>query len=571
MSDVPEALARLIEQYAIHGEVRPYKVYLDEQELFLRWRESLTPDDPAENGLPPYEYVLNAGPERDRYGYYDWQTESLQQEWWSWHIGGRWDGVLQGKPAGTRPTCDCEDWEEHLQRNICRVTDLPPGLWPHIYVTPDSEWHLVSGLRKDQTTDYQGRTFKQLVPECQEYLAVMVDCQVPPQEDTDNPLIDALVGPGPREVDAFVDPAEAADIYAGDRFRAGSPPVVTKRSHLYMWAYSCNWRVRQWRRKRPPASAEELLEWWLMQLQDKLALTTLSRMHRPVRYFLQWYEAQWQCLPTPRELTSLEVISKYAETLRWTATRGTIKTHLQAIQSWGKWLNAIMAPPSTQRSPIKPVKRRTVTFPQPLTDRQLEALVHAAAHSAFPTRDLALLQLLLTTGMHLGDLATLAWQDLHISETHGEVWLRVRMNEGHRVIPLGVVTCQALISYRAALLRMESRLQCLEEIWRTHSPDLPREPLWQRQDRQRLSQRALSRIILELAQATGMIVPPETVVRRLRYSFIHGWLMQSPNDHEGLALILGIGIPTVQRYAYIVSRQLLAERLWPQAPLLGWG
>lgn len=572
VSDVPEAFARLVQQYEVDGVIKPYKVYLDEYELFLRWRESVPSDLLAEVGFSPKEdYPLDTGPEKDRNGYYVWSTEPRQQEWLSWHIGGRWHGVLCGEPVKAHADCECEDQEEHIRQNLCRVSDLPSGLWPKVYVTPDSEWHRVWGVREGQTTDYEGHTFTQLVTEYQDYLAVIVDCQVPPTKDTDDPELDSIGGAGFGKMDACVDPEEAADAFAGTPFRVAPPPPVTSRSHLYMWARAGNRRVREWRGKRPPANADELLELWLLRLQIKLALTTLWRTHWAIRQFIRWVEAHQQRLPLPSDLNPSGVLREYAASLQQSQTSHTIKTHLQAIQTWGKGLTTRPAPISLQKPRQKPVKRRTTFFPQLLTDQQIEALLQAAARSDFPARDQAILGLLLATGMRLGELAHLAWQDLRLAETHGEIWLQVRKEDAHRWLPLHAAICQALICYRADLLQVDDPLQALEESWLTHSPDLPREPLWQRQDGSPLSQRALSRIVVALARESRVIVPPEAAAHRIRSTFIYERLLLNPGDLKALPQILGIHVATLQRYADFIERQQHAEHLGLLKPYQGLG
>ncbi len=61
--------------------------------------------------------------------------------WDYWKIGGRWDGVVQGKSRNTKGRSNYGPEHEQLQCNICAVKELPKNLFAWVIVTPDGEWH----------------------------------------------------------------------------------------------------------------------------------------------------------------------------------------------------------------------------------------------------------------------------------------------------------------------------------------------------------------------------------------------------------------------------------------------
>ena len=97
------------------------------------------------------------------------------EHWDYWSIGGRWDGVLLGKPRG-----DDVDGTMRLDDNCVPVTQLPPGLMPPAIVTPDGLWH--ENPQWDPAWPFpEGRQdwhdeVRELLQRYQHCLTVAVDC-----------------------------------------------------------------------------------------------------------------------------------------------------------------------------------------------------------------------------------------------------------------------------------------------------------------------------------------------------------------------------------------------------------
>jgi site-specific recombinase XerD len=72
----------------------------------------------------------------------------------------------------------------------------------------------------------------------------------------------------------------------------------------------------------------------------------------------------------------------------------------------------------------KLVDRQAPPAPTALKDSQINALLRAAARSRHPARDLAIVQLLLQTGMRIGECAPLMCEDIAFAEKSGMVTIR---------------------------------------------------------------------------------------------------------------------------------------------------
>lgn len=82
---------------------------------------------------------------------------------------------------------------------------------------------------------------------------------------------------------------------------------------------------------------------------------------------------------------------------------------------------------------------------------QIYALLEASVRSPYAARDVALLALLLETGMRVSELAALTWQDVRLEEPVSSVWRKGRKDGLPRRIPLSPQMREALLRYHSSL------------------------------------------------------------------------------------------------------------------------
>jgi len=126
----------------------------------------------------------------------------------------------------------------------------------------------------------------------------------------------------------------------------------------------------------------------------------------------------------------------------------TVNRHLQAIRKFcyfARRANLMESNPAAEVRPIRvpPTSRRALDADE--IARLLEAA--QAGRPSLVKRDYAIIQLLLQTGIKVGELTKLQLADIELTDSRGT--LTVKGNEGnhYRRIPLNTSACQALHEY----------------------------------------------------------------------------------------------------------------------------
>ncbi len=219
--------------------------------------------------------------------------------------------------------------------------------------------------------------------------------------------------------------------------------------------------------------------------------------------------------------------------------------------------------PSNPAARLKLVRRDAPDAPQHLADTQVNALLRAAQHSRHPARDGAILQMLLQTGMRIGECQALTWGDLAVGEKRGTVAIRAGKGNKARTVPLNGSVRTALATYAAPILAVEASLRAVAAAWPGRTSPLAGQPLWRSQKGNALSAPAMWRVIHTLVDdcARRKLVPATTTPHMLRHTFAHRYLAAHPGDLVGLARVLGhADLNTTSVYTRL-SADELAERL----------
>lgn len=306
-----------------------------------------------------------------------------------------------------------------------------------------------------------------------------------------------------------------------------------------------------------------LLAAWLGDLAaaDRAA-RTLTRYGAVGRRFLAWFAAQEGRAVTPADLTPIALVG-YRTALQRVAATSTVNTHLCALRAWCAWLaeqGHVAANPAAR---IKLIKRTAPDAPAHLDDNAVNALLRAAQRGRHPARDYAIIQLLLQTGMRLGECQALTWHDLTVGEKSGTVTIRAGKGNKARLVPLNGSARAALAAYAAPLLGTEPTLRAVAVAWPRRGGQAPSDALWHSQKGNALSAPAMWRVIHVLVRecATRKLAPARTTPHTFRHTFAHRYLDAHPGDLVGLARLLGhADLNTTAIYTQLTSDEL-AERV----------
>jgi site-specific recombinase XerD len=308
-----------------------------------------------------------------------------------------------------------------------------------------------------------------------------------------------------------------------------------------------------------------LVQQWLHDLQSQDRSTNTVRSYRSgVRRFLMWYETE-ECRPLDlADLTPIALMT-YRNALQHTQARATSSVNLQvaALRSWCAWLTDhgyLVTDPAAR---LRFIGQTGHTGPRGLKDREVNALLREAQRTRHPARDYAILQMLLQTGMRIGECAALRLYDVQFKERHGAVLIRGGKGNKARTVPLNGSIRKALAEYVAPRLGVAPSLEAVTAVWprRQHPEDAA--AVWLSQKGGALSMPAIRAMIDLLVRdcSSRGLVPPETSAHTLRHTFALSYLKQYPGDLIGLATLLGHSSLDTTRIYGQPSAEQLADRV----------
>ncbi len=298
---------------------------------------------------------------------------------------------------------------------------------------------------------------------------------------------------------------------------------------------------------------------WSSYLQmGDYANATVRRYGSAVRGFLLWGEKQERRPINFRDLTPI-ILMGYRRNLQQRRTTATTNLHVSALRAWCQWLTEEGYLDENPASRLKTIGHIKPDAPVPLTDSEVNALLRSAQRSRYDKRNYAICQMLLQTGMRLGECQALAWGDIFYKERKGTVFIRAGKGNKARSIPLNGSVRSALAEYASPILDCEATTKAVAANW----GQIPQQqPLWTSQKGKILSASALWRMFVSLVAdcVTRDLMPESTTPHDLRHTFAHRYLAQHPGDLIGLARILGHeSLETTKVYLRLSANDLTAR------------
>ena len=307
----------------------------------------------------------------------------------------------------------------------------------------------------------------------------------------------------------------------------------------------------------------ETLPTWAHDLQAAdYAAATVKRYVGAVGGFLSWHRKQEQ---RPTEFVDLTPIALmgYRRALQQTRATATTNLHVAALRSWSEWLTERSLLDENPADRMKTIGHVQSDAPVPLSDTAVNALLRAARSSRYGKRNYAICQMLLQTGMRIGECQSLRWQDIEYGERKGTVLIRAGKGNKARTIPLNGSVRSALADYVAKVLNCDADGKSVAAAWANLSQERRRQPLWMSQKGHPLSASAIGRMfaILVADCAARNLAPVASTPHALRHTFAHRYLDQHPSDLIGLARILGHeSLETTKVYLRLTTDDL-AQRM----------
>jgi len=310
-----------------------------------------------------------------------------------------------------------------------------------------------------------------------------------------------------------------------------------------------------------PTSLSPFVEEWMQaMLENDRSANTIRLYKKVVISFILWYQDQEHRAISLDDLTPIALIGYRNEMQHHQnkATR-TINAHVAGIRAWCTWLYENKHIPANLAIRLKFIDEQTAAAsPKGLKDKEVNALLRAAQRTRYPERDYAILQILVQTGMRIGECAALNYQDIRLGERSGSAAVRGGKGNKARTVPLNASARKALIDYSALLLKTEATLEAILVLWPTRQTNAPT-PLWVSQKTGRLSTSAIQRMIDHLVRdgVEHGVVPADTSAHVLRHTFARNYLQENMSDVMGLATLLGHNsLDTTRIYSQPTADQL---------------
>lgn len=314
---------------------------------------------------------------------------------------------------------------------------------------------------------------------------------------------------------------------------------------------------------RNSISPVETLSVWAHDLQAAdYAAATVKRYIGAVDSFLTWYREQEQRPPEFADLTPIALMG-YRRALQQTRATATTNLHVAALRSWSEWLTNHGLLDENPAGRLKTIGHVQSDAPVPLSDTAVNALLRAARSSRYGKRNYAICQMLLQTGMRIGECQSLCWQDIEYGERKGSVLIRAGKGNKARTVPLNGSARSALADYVATGLNCDTDGKSVAAAWANIAQEKRRQPLWVSQKGRPLSASAMGRMFATLVAdcAARNLVPVTTTPHALRHTFAHRYLDRHSGDLIGLARILGHeSLETTKVYLRLTTDDL-AQRM----------
>jgi len=259
---------------------------------------------------------------------------------------------------------------------------------------------------------------------------------------------------------------------------------------------------------------------WLDHLRRQGKSTyTIAAYQRSLAHFIRWSEQSYGEAFDPARVIPRDVRDwlAYQQTVE-KARPATINQRLTALKRFFAWAvreGHARSDPTADISGLRLPQRQ----PKALTEKEVRRLLRAV-HAEGNARDIAMVEVLLGTGIRVGELLALRVGDVVIRERSGVLTVRRGKHGQYRQVPLTSAVRKALAAY-------------LETHPEREDPDAP---LWWGQRGPLRDRSAVLRILRKYAlRASLEDFGPHT----LRHTFATRYLAANPGDLRGLAALLG--------------------------------
>ena len=179
-----------------------------------------------------------------------------------------------------------------------------------------------------------------------------------------------------------------------------------------------------------------------------LAVATVHGYVKDVRLFLRWH-----AVASGAEFPAINDLDLIAYRRHLTATCGlrpaTVNRRLEALRRLCRWAGVEGRLSAGVADAVRPIRSERNRQPAGLNTAEVHALLRTAGASGHghARRDYALIQMLVQTGLRVGEIAALRCTDVEVRERSGRVRVRDGKGGKAREVPLNATARRALQLY----------------------------------------------------------------------------------------------------------------------------
>jgi site-specific recombinase XerD len=243
--------------------------------------------------------------------------------------------------------------------------------------------------------------------------------------------------------------------------------------------------------------------------RSALAPTTIVNYLADLRTFLRWGQQQIGSSFTLAQVGQDHIrLYRYHLAQELHRASATVNRHLMALRklfAWAKEVGYVPVDPTTE---VSLVQEDGQAPSRPLSGEEVEQLLlaaHNGSRAGLARRDVAILQLLVQTGLRVSEIVALQQQDVVFDDPG--VQLKVHRHPNDQYLPLPNPACKALTDY------LQVRPQTAATSY-----------LFLCQDGRPISQRTVQRIINDCAKVVGL---DDVSAQSLRRTFAMQLLAQT--------------------------------------------